>query len=697
MHRASCLLLSLLFLPLIPGVHAVPSDAVRLLEDAADDITIQYTAPAPPTQGSMDLRYLDIQETETSVLFTLGTGPNNGHHDQSEAFIGFQHGDAEYRLNLEQRNLVGGWWWVSILERVEPDGGFSFVSQSQVSTPLAADGQAGWVRAEVPRSDLTDRQGVLPFAGRSLENIWVESRGFSVDAQLRDRMPDEGVAPEPYVFQVGPRQRGDVELWSTSPSRASNGEATALIFEVTALNKGSGDLDLRFGAEDVPQGWQVTFPTPLVKLGGGESAVFPVLVQMPFNHVHGATSTVDVTLQSDDDAHEGRTTLSVIYHAVPQPAGHHDTVWFHSDASPDGLTPAIHASGFDVWHGISMNALEEFNADDGVAVPARNGDGYHYWTVPLDPVLQMGLDFDLEDVGTILVPFQSTRPVPDAVLYGEIYVRWQDDAGQFQTLTVADVGPSDAMGINGETLLEAPVTARPEGDLVPYREGANLVLDLRMDRSDAFVGTGPEKPELLSGGWMQLPLNEYHDPVDDIFRSLQGVSLEAAGPQQRPVNPGETVTFQAGLGYDGPEVTFDLRLDGVHADQARVLEGPTVRVGGGTTATLTVAVAAPLDASDGTFLDTVLVATKADEPAVQGLLRLVAEVDTDADHVRGGGRRQRGGAGAGPRGRHRAPGRGGPGDAEGRTGPTGSPLSTRTGHGPFTVRYGPLHRGMPGE
>ncbi len=616
-----------------PGAGTAESEPLRILEDAANDLSAQELLTAPVPRGSMDLRYLDITETLDTLLLKVGTEPDPGLTDQGQINIWFRHEDSVFRLNLQQRNLMSGWWWVYSLAREEPESGtFSYVAGSVPSEPLASSRTEGWVEVEIEKSFLADRAGAVPFVGRTLDDIWVQSFGYLLDPQLRDRMPDSGMAREPFEFLVGPEQTGDIELWSTSPSRASNGEATTFIFEVQARNTGRTELNLRFAGEEVPEGWNVGFPNPVVRLGAGETQTYPVLVRMPFRHTHGEVAAVNITLSDGDNV--GRTSLSVLYHAIPQPAGHHDTLYLHSDQSPDALTPAIHASGVSVWHRITMNAKADFDGDDRVAVPASNADGAHQWGIWLDPVLMMGLDFDLARVGELNVPIQAATPIAGAALAGELYVTWPAAAGGWEFLQVATLEgePAKDLEAGRETMFQASVLPTPDSDLVPYREGANMALLLRLERSDESLGVGAQKPEILPGAFMTLPLNEYHDPVDEVFRTLQGVSLDAVGPRQRAVNPGETVTFTLDLGYDGAASSFALRLEGQDARHARIIGDDVVRAGGGTRASFTVAVTAPPTAAPGTFLDLVVVAQKRADADVQGLLRLVADVDDSVDH-----------------------------------------------------------------
>lgn len=630
-----CALILLLLLALAPAPQASaqgePGAPTRVMEDLAGDLQTTAGTPGPVPRGSMDLRFLDVTEAMDNLTFTVGVSPDSGTSDQGVVEVHFAHGDAEFRLHLEQRNLVGGWWWMFNLYRVEADGE-SFVA---IKENLPRDRVAGTVTAVLEKKDLADRDGVIPFVGRRLTGFWAETLSFATTPlPLTDRMPDAGTGQD-FTFAIGEVQQGDVELWSSSPTRASNGEATTVVFTVTARHTGAAEGRFVFDAEGVPDAWEVVFPQQAPLLGPGETADFPVLVGLPFRHQHGKVEDVRVTLTNvDDEADRGSVRLSVNYHSVPQPAGHHDTLYLHSTTLGDGLTLPMQTAGV-VYDRVSMNTLDEFPADRELSVPPGYVDPNTWaWQCPLDPVLQMGLDFDLGRTGALSIPFTSQLGITGAVVGGTLDLDWQDAAnGEPQSMVLVDLVSDDPQDLapGAQTRLTATMVPRAEADLVPYREGANLVLRLQVQGTPAGSGfPGPEKPWLDPGGSFSLPLFEYSDPVDGLFSSLQGVQVLVEGPAQRQGNPGEVVRFPLSLRYTG-SADFLVTFAGQGAAQAQVVGGPRVKADADGT-TFEVAVLLPAEAQDGDLLDILVVAQKVDDAGVQGIVRVVPEADTQQDH-----------------------------------------------------------------
>lgn len=625
-----------LLLAVLPAPQATAQDVgstTRVMEDLAGDLQTTAGTPGPVPRGSMDLRYLDITEAMDNLTFTVGVSPDpSGTTDQGIVEIHFAHGDAEFRLHLEQRNLVGGWWWMYNLYRVEAEGE-SFVA---IKENLPRDRIAGTVTAVLEKKDLADRNGVIPFVGRQLTGFWAETLSYATTPiPLTDRMPDDGTGQD-FTFAVGETQSGDIELWSSSPTRASNGEATTVVFTVTARHSGDAEGRFAFNAEGVPDAWEVVFPQQAPLLGAGETADFAVLVGLPFRHQHGKVEDVRITLTNvDDESDRGSVRLSVNYHSVPQPAGHHDTVYLHSTTLGDGLTIPMQTAGV-VYDRVYMNTLDEFAADRELSVPPAFVDGNTWsWQCPLDPVLQMGLDFDLERTGVLSIPFTSQLGITGAVATGTLDLDWQDpDDGESQSMTLVDIvgdGPKD-LAPGEQARLTGTMVPRAEADLVPYREGANLVLRLRVEGTPAGSGfPGPEKPWLDPGGSFSLPLFEYSDPVDGLFNSLQGVQVLVDGAAQRQANPGEVVRFPLSLRYT-QSADFEVTFAGQGAAHAQVVGGPRVKVGSAGS-TFEVAVLMPAEAQDGDLLDILVIAQRVDDADVQGIVRVVPEADTEADHA----------------------------------------------------------------
>ncbi len=139
---------------------------------------------------------------------------------------------------------------------------------------------------------------------------------------------------------------------------------------------------------------------------------------------------------------------------------------------------------------------------------------------------------------------------------------------------------------------------------------------------------------IAPGGVLQLPLFEYRDAVSDKLNSIGAVRLEPIGEQERLVNPGKAVVFNARLVNDlETAVDFNLNVTGVHADWSQVLSDGRISVPARSTGTIRLAVQAPSDAVDRDAADLVREAQDVSNPAVRTLLRLRATVDVAQDHL----------------------------------------------------------------
>ncbi len=169
---------------------------------------------------------------------------------------------------------------------------------------------------------------------------------------------------------------------------------------------------------------------------------------------------------------------------------------------------------------------------------------------------------------------------------------------------------------------------------VPFTPGTNLHLTIEVTtEGPPTLGAAEEGPYLAPGGSARLPFQEWHDPVDEVLAALDGPGLSPLGPQERLVNPGEAVVFPLSIANPlDHDVRIELEISGPNAAWA-TLASTSVSVPAHATGQATVTVRAPTGAVDGDRADLVLQAFSRDDPTSRGLLRLVAEVDTDADQV----------------------------------------------------------------
>jgi PGF-CTERM protein len=676
--------------PLAAGQTAIASP--RLAEDGSADVAFDANGvPAALPGGRMgpvDLVGLALEESasDITVRLTVADLEPDGEApflESAQYEVGLRHNDRTYRVVVFR----------SMLTEVQYGG---FLAAGQTGQPftsviadlvVTADPATATIVAVVPRDLLIDSQGSAPFPGRTLEGFWVYSTAI-VDTsgiviggspaggaefptvRVYDRMPDQGNGSLGWPIQIGLRQTGAMHLSSLTPIRASNGEATTFLFEVDATNRGPTQRFV-LEASGVPAGWLVQLPSESIEVAEGQSARLPILVTTPFAHQHGNLQTfvVEATGASQPDD-VGRIRLGVRYTSPAQPAGHHPTLYIHtSPYNGDPTLPTAFSTAFGLeWRSLYANTLADDPLDAGVPVggvfETLDLDGgvprlTYSWFVPLGPPLEMGLDFDLAATGSIAAAFDTVLPLPGAVFEGRVIQsvpdgRTQQDCTQggctsedFYLLfgthtTVATFAPTAAKDVLPATTgasFATTVQATPAGDYLPFTKGAQLGLQLNLTftRADPFLG--PHDLPKLAGGETTLPLLEYHDPVDQSFSGMAGLMLHVEGEPERLVNPGRTVVFDLALSNHGQEAgTYHLTVTGTNAEWASLIGDIHLTLAAGESRAVALAVAVPASATDAQVADLVVTASDPQDPTARTLARLVAVVDTDADHPDEAGR-----------------------------------------------------------
>lgn len=625
----------------------------QVMEDGEDDAvaTLAGGTAAPDgaaETGPYDLVGFFVEEDPRGFKFTVqvrdlamdaGTFGSGAVHAQ------FQHADRTFRVSWYRFESFGVEYRGELSMYDGGRDGWSPIHRG----PVAMDVAAGLLHFEAPREMLVDGNGTLPQAGRSFDRFQSFSQGssqpftgFGGSLQITDAMPDQGFGT-PYAVVHGLLQTGHAHLASSSPVRASNGEKGIFVFHVEASNLAKDEARFALAPQNVPEGWDITLPAVTIRLDGNTTRSFPVLVSVPFKHVHGAFEafTLEMTSQRDPDS-VGRLQLGIRYLAIPQPAGHHDRVYFHSRT--DAASPGFFGSVQEAPAVLYMNSLEEDDLDEGLPVAAQQGGGFGtstwQWDVYLEPGLEMGLDFDRNRTGEIQARFDARDPVGigAAVLRGQLLHLAGERAPDgtlrgARTTVLADLVPSSPTSVGGDTLLTATVQPTPDSDLVPYGPDVALLLRLRLEgESTNFGFTSDTRPAVL-GGEMQLPLNEYRDPVENVLNALAGLSFRHDSAAERKVNPGDTVLFNLTLRNDGAvDDTFSLRINGTNPEWAQILGDPRIFVPTGSQRPVVVAVRPPQDAPQGDVVDLIVTAASHAEPTIQGNIRVLAVIDTLLEH-----------------------------------------------------------------
>lgn len=633
----AALLLPLVALP-VGQAQGTPAagDWREVLTDPVDAQVVladEQPVPAQRFHGA-ELRSLEVQETEPGFTFRLDLeDPPSPRQDTVEDAaslrIRFHHGAIHYSVVFDYTKLLET-GPSAALTRLDPDDTY----EREVTSLDVDFEEATWTfTAAVERRHLVDENAVPPLAGRALEGLYVTADAWRVinsctngecttTVRVRDRMPDDGTA-EPLVATFEGDQGRTARLASPVPMRASNGEASTFIFHLTAQNGGDQADRYTLDADGVPDGWTVAFPLRVLHLDPGEVRDAPVLVTVPFAHEHGVQETFQVTLSAAPDD-VARTTLGVDYLAVPQPAGHHDTLTIHSAERPvDELGTLVGSP--EVQGYMNTLAIDPQSTDaripgaGGAIISTYNGETYgtgYFWEIPLQPGLRMGLDFDTGREGEYGWTIEPGFPIVE----GRVIATLLHEGSNGST----ELFRHDAL-VPGVTTDEVEVAGAfqvpEEADLLPFDEEAGLSLRVTLWTKTSTLLAADDPPKLVPGGTLRLPLLEYRDPVQEVLD--QGIRLDAATPQAAAPTGG-LARFIVEVSSDQAR-TVDLSAHGapaqVHPSRVALVPGETQSV--------EVLLTVPETARDGDRVDAVLDAVDVDGEA-SGLVRLSILVDDEA-------------------------------------------------------------------
>lgn len=514
--------------------------------------------------------------------------------------------------------------------------------------PLA-DG-TGW-QATIPKRDLRDGDLVPARAGDVLGDIRFNASGArnsysspcvpvyvaseqSVDKcwKARDLITGEGSTDGglgDYTIATNPKGQGHL-LWVVErPFRASNGLATTYLFELTLRNLDPEPDTALLQIGNRSEDWTVHLPR-LVELPGESAVTVPVAVSVPFEHGHGQAKLMDIRAVSDrQPGIEAVTQVGVIWNEVPQPGGHHPTLYLHADqqangwmntmqSDPNGGAPAITHNGYSYNNGLEADSWE-----------AR----YRIW---LNPPLQIGLDFDLQRQLSFQYAIQSNEAIAGAEVTTRVVVTGDPEVVVAQETRTVDLE-------QGETPIGASLDVAEEADRIPREGNGQLVFQITIAATEPkdpvaqateFVAPGQlELPAIATqDSFLSLPLFDYHDIIDEgILGSLAQLSLTAQGPTHKGLNPGKTAAFAFTVANHAKgDEPVAWRIVGDAADWAKVTPAES-RIPGNGNGTVAVRVTAPADAVEGDEADLLLVGQSTDNANVQVFAHLIAVVVTSED------------------------------------------------------------------
>lgn len=580
--------------------------------------------PLPVAANSnIDLASLMVTEVEGSFTFTVVLHPSAGQEGLGPGAVSIQFDDngETYLLKFNPETDLGG--AAGFYSRDSATGALRLITP--VPKQLSPDGLQ--LTAVVDRAFVLDVNGAPAFAGQKLTAFKVTAMGATISLPQNqrvdtiDEMPDGEPIGE-FAVSMGLQSTGRLRLYSPSPSRASNGEATTYLFPVILANDGDKEATYSLSIDRKPANWDVRIQRTNLALAAGELAEFPVLVTLPFAHQHGGLETV--RLRAEDQANPAEHAyldLAVRFHEVPQPAGHHDQLYLHT--KPSSLAAATDPLFFDAGTQIYLNTLESDPEDKQVPATAQTMatvDFYHTWDAILDPSLRMGLDFDLNRTGELKLTIAAKAPI-----IGELrgYIDRIKDSqalrlGNFTGIPVS-IQPTQTQSYSLEFV------PSQESDLVPFDGISSLVMHLVIDQGRPVTFLTSEAPQLLPGGTLSLPLNEYHDPIDPVLLEASQLKI-AVKEQEKRLPPGAIGVYEYTLTNQGEEnQVIALTAIGMNSAWVDVIGSREIRLGPNENYRGAIAIIVPENAANTDVANIILEAsTPTGAPA---LARIVAIVD----------------------------------------------------------------------
>lgn len=653
MRWRSVVLAALLLTTLPTGAQTASEP---LLEDASGDesMSVAGSPMTPPggRHGPLDLRSLAWNEEPEAFGFVLGlrdtsASAESNPLDQVRYFIGFTFEDVDYGIQVYRFVGLGGEVFHDAYMGPRYDDGEYRSIDHEDYVEITVDDEASTLTGTIRRQSIIDSEGAPAALGDVFKDFFVEAqslsivliRGTDTSTAVTDRMPDDGMAG---VFEAtfGIVQDGDARLGSQAPFRLSNGGATSMVYEVDAANLGQKQ-SFRLAATAVPAGWEVALPFDRLVLDEGEQRTFPILVTTPSGHKHGGVDKFLITMTGERDGrHVGRAELGVKYTTIPQPAGHHPTLYLHSHR-PWGEPPV--AAAEDISPGLLfgpaqgyLNAAppEDDPGDTQEAMPSYSsiipGFGWFSWHMPLLPTLGMGLDFDTQKTATLSLPISYGYVAQDVEITATLYY-----AGGRDNMVVAHTLPTQPLsfGPQASQTIELTLEIDKDADFIPYQPEAWMELSIDMEGIFAGPNVGPGSvPSIEPGGKLDLPLLEYHDRVERFYGAIESLRFDKEY-LEKPVNPSKTVVFETRLRNDGTQTEpIALNLTGTNAQWARLLGPAAFDLRAGQERAIAVAVAVPDGTPDGALADLVLQAVSERETFRRAIIEFIAIVDEEADH-----------------------------------------------------------------
>lgn len=578
--------------------------------------------PANPQTDLADLLGLVVEEQDLAFTFRLqAAGLGQAAGTTAHWTIPFTWMDAGFQVHLV-RTMADPTATARLQAWLEQWDGARY-GRILTLTPVE-DAATSTLSVELAKNAIVSLEGHAPVYGSVLANVtvrsWVEAEGGPL--RFADQMPDG--APGTILYERGGSANGHLTLEAPDPVRVSNGAATTFVFQAHMQNRGSETDTATLELRGIPAGWEATVQPAQAVPPGDERPIFAV-VSVPFAHQHGGFLAFDLVATSQrDPSVTASIRFGVLYTPIAMPAGHHPTVYLHASPTVTGATAPVLGSTAN-----SMNTVETHDEDAPQAFPASSTNGTLEWSIPLAPLMALGLDFDLNRTGNLHLQVASHRSGPGSVA-AQLWLARADS----RILPLTEAARVDAAwDPQAPTALDLPLRPTPDADYVAYSPGQNLLLVVTAAAGQALpCCLGAESTPTLdvANFRMDLPLDEYADrPVwDPGIESTLRIDVHA--DVQRPARPGTTIVYNMTLtNRAGPDAVA-LSLAGSGTPVSTLFPNGTLEVPGGKAVTLQLAVRVPSDAAASTRFETLVVARSGADPSNIAIGRVVTVADPAA-------------------------------------------------------------------
>lgn len=633
--RLALVIAAAFLLPLVPlpAASAQTVGTMHLLTDEKGDTVLESGVPgAPPTPFAVngqtdgtDLIALDVTEQDDSFSLVLTVAGLKGQFG-SNSLTTFDWRDVQYSVSTFYQSGQFGSFSQSVLYRADENG----VERAGILN-LTVDVEKATLTSIVPKVYLLDGQKRTPSLGDALTDVKVTAEStsfrFSITgerpASVHDAMPNSGDGAK-LVFGHGDAQSGHVFLRTADRVRVSNGGATTFVFQADVINNGSTEDDIKLAVGELPEGWNATVQSPL-KLGANQQKSLAILVSVPFAHAHGGYSSFNLTATSSRDPNSRASLrLGVLHTPIPQPAGHHGELYLHAMNLNSGLFSQVFP-----FTGAYFNT-ESTHTNEPEGVNPNNFNSGSGWRLPLNPSLQIGVDFDINRTGllegSINVRSQGTGSVSAKLLL----MKASDKGGNGDSATVLAEGKGQKLtyDLQKPSPFKIVLVPTPESDYIPYAKGQNLLLIISM-KDDGFPGSGfccfggQTGPVLnVKDFKMTLPLNEYNDQLTGFADVASALDIKADGPVVKTGRPGNVMTYAFDL-VNGGSTPMEVKLDvaGNDAKAGTLVPRGTLSLPPHGTQRVTLGVSIPFESAEGQELEVLVFAHAQDDPSKMAIAR----------------------------------------------------------------------------